>query len=60
MTLEWRGDEAEKDQSPTRAWMDEVKETLNDRSWALEQVREIVHDRPEWRGLVNGRERMNE
>ena len=35
-------------------WMDGVKSALRTRGLTLEQAREIVHDRPVWRGLING------
>ena len=38
----------------TRVWMDGAKEALNNRGWIVELAKEIVHDRPELRGLVNG------
>ena len=34
--------------------MDGVKEALNIKGWTLEQARVIVHDRLQWRGLMNG------
>ena len=39
---------------PNRVWMDGVKEALNKRGWTLEQAREVVDDRAEWKRLVNG------
>ena len=38
---------------PSRVWMDGVKEALNKRGWTLEQARTTVHDRVEWRRIVN-------
>ena len=38
---------------PTRVWMDGVKETVTNKGLTLEQARVTVHDRAEWRGLVN-------
>ena len=39
---------------PNRVWMDGVKEALNKRGWTLEQAKTTVHDRVEWRRMVNG------
>ena len=39
---------------PNRVWMDGVKEALNGRGLTLEQARVTVHDRAEWRRLLNG------
>ena len=39
---------------PNRVWMDGVKEALNERGLTLEQARVTVHERAEWRRLVNG------
>ena len=39
---------------PNRVWMDGVKEALNVRGWTLEQARVNVHDRNEWKRVVNG------
>ena len=38
---------------PNRVWLDGVKEALNERGWTLEQARVTVHDRAEWKRLVN-------
>ena len=38
---------------PTRVWMDRVKEAVTNRELTLDQARVTVHDRAEWRGLVN-------
>ena len=38
---------------PNRVWIDGVKEALNKRGWTLEQARTTVHDRVEWRRIVN-------
>ena len=38
---------------PTRLWMDGVKEAVTNRGLTLEQARVTVHDRAEWRSLVN-------
>ena len=35
-------------------WMDGVVLALRARGLTLEQARELVHDRPVWRGLING------
>ena len=34
-------------------WMDGVRKALNDRGLALEQARNNVHDKVEWREFVN-------
>ena len=39
---------------PNMGWMAGVKLALRARRLTLEQAREIVHDRPVWRGLING------
>ena len=39
---------------PSMGWMEGVKSALRARGLTLEQAREIVHDRPVWRGLING------
>ena len=39
---------------PNMGWMAGVKSALRARGLTLEQTREIVHDRPVWRGLING------
>ena len=39
---------------PNMGWMEGVKSALRARGLTLEQAREIVHDRPVWRGLING------
>ena len=39
---------------PNMRWMAGVKSALRVRGLNLEQAREIVHDRPVWRGLING------
>ena len=38
---------------PNRVWMDGVKEALHERGLTLEQARVNVHDRAEWRRLLN-------
>ena len=40
--------------STNMGWMDGVRSALRDRGLTLEQAREIVHDRPVWRSLING------
>ena len=39
---------------PTRIWMYGGKEALANRGLTLELARETVHDRVEWRSLLNG------
>ena len=39
---------------PNRGWMDGVVSALRVKGLTLEQARAIVHDRPVWRGLING------
>ena len=39
---------------PNRGWMDGVTSALVARGSTLDQAREIVHDRPIWRGLIYG------
>ena len=39
---------------PIMGWMEGVKTAVRNRGLNLEQAREIVHDRPVWRGLING------
>ena len=39
---------------PNMGWMEGVKSALRARGLTLEQAREILHDRPVWRGLING------
>ena len=38
---------------PKRVWMDGVKEAVTNGGLTLEQARVNVHDRAEWRSLVN-------
>ena len=45
-----QGGEAGGDQ---RVWMDGVKEVVTNRGLTSGQARFTVHDRAEWRGLVN-------
>ena len=39
---------------PIMGWMEGVILALRNRALTLEQAREIVHDSPVWRGLING------
>ena len=39
--------------TPASVWMDGGKGAVNNRGLTLEQARVTVHDRAEWRGLVN-------
>ena len=38
---------------PTRVFMEGVKEAVTNRGFTLEQARVTVHERAEWRGLMN-------
>ena len=40
--------------TPNMGWMEGVKSALRARGLTLELARAIVHDRPVWRGLLNG------
>ena len=39
---------------PNMGWMEGVKSALKNRGLTLERAREIVLERPVWRGLING------